>query len=1246
VIGYQVCGQKTEEWYHWSMNTPELGDYSQPMQTAFRGWLSDKYGTDAAIQTAWNKSDATLANAAIPSKDERYGDKESTFRNPEKEMATIDFHRFWSDVMVDTIAYFARVIKEEAGATALVGAFYAYSFEFADLVEDAGHLSLDRLLECRDIDFIMAPSSYYRRNLRGGQSLYRAPVMSINQHQKFLWNDFDPASYKFYEKDQAALAPWVDSLAVTKTPEEFTYMIRRDLGNALANGVNMACFDLHGGYYSDPVIMDAVKSSIAIRDKALTLDRSSESEILVVFDEDSQHFVSFRNPVSKNFLVQQIAELPFVAPYDATLLSCLDHVDTAQYKLVIMLNTFRLDATQRDLIDRKLKNNGRNILWLYAPGYFRGDTVSADPSGISDLTDIPVQTQPRPVTDAKAEFGGDIPPVSLPQGDSFIVPATDGIEILARRSDTREMVVAKRDAGEWTSIYSAAAPLPRQFVRQIASNAGVHLYHEKPEDSLYANKSFLTLAASETAGPRTLRLKRPATVRDAVTNEVMCTNADTFTADFKTTETRVFVLENVKAKEPWYRNTLVGTEVGPTGAQFGSDNKESGYAAKFSGTDIVNEQIRIGSQYLVIWAKDSEYAHYDSKVAPKCPGMGDRDTLREAVEAAKPYGLPVVAYCVVQGNGYPLRNHPEYKMVGADGKTLDRICLNSGYMEHAKAVVEEMAAYGINGFHIDMLDQGFGPPYGCWCASCKEKYQAEYGEPMPVGVTWDSGWDKMLTFRYNTSERFEIALRDHIKSINSDLSVDFNYHGYPPFSFEVGQRPVQHSHIGDFVTCESGVWGFSALGAGLTAQFVRATDPSAPYQVVMQRGARMYHDQTTRTVNDMRWEMFALLANGAQVTIVDKTPFDGSLDRETYDRMGKVFSEVHAKAEHFGHDPIQDVGLYYSQRTRDWVGRETPAKYEQSFFGIHKAMVYEHIPYGVVLDENITLDRLASFPVILLSDVSILSENEVALLKTYVENGGNLILTGLTGTHDWMGNPLTKSTIEELAGASLQETLKDNDNFYSLPKLDGDKAALGCDIRPDWPILAYAPAAIYKATTAESIGTLYRPVRSLRQKTGLEGTTFPSSAGTPVGPALLLNTLGKGSVLTIAVSPGAAVAGEYRTIETRTLIRNAIRYLHPDPEVQIDAPRNIETVVTDDPDTRTLRVHLVGYLSPPGTTSPNRPYLLPDQVEDEPMYKASIRVKRAISEVLATDPETILDQNGQNVDIIIHNIHEVLRIKY
>ena len=47
----------------------------------------------------------------------------------------------------------------------------------------------------------------------------------------------------------------------------------------------------------------------------------------------------------------------------------------------------------------------------------------------------------------------------------------------------------------------------------------------------------------------------------------------------------------------------------------------------------------------------------------------------------------------------------------------------------------------------------------------------------------------MLQFRYDTSERFEKQLTAYIKTLKPEATVDYNYHGSPPFSFEVGQTP-------------------------------------------------------------------------------------------------------------------------------------------------------------------------------------------------------------------------------------------------------------------------------------------------------------------------------------------------------------------------------------------------------------------------------------------------------------------------
>ena len=699
----------------------------------------------------------------------------------------------------------------------------------------------------------------------------------------------------------------------------------------------------------------------------------------------------------------------------------------------------------------------------------------------------------------------------------------------------------------------------------------------------------------------------------------------------------------------WFERSIVGMEVGPTGAQFGnSDPTDIRYCSTWNGAEIVRKCVDAKAEYLVLWLRDGDYAYYNSALLPKAPGLGDRDPLREAMSEAKKHNLPIISYCVVQQGGIFLHQNPQWQMRDSNGNPVGRFCLNSGYLDAVKQIVAEQLAYGIDGFHIDMLDQGFGKPYGCWCKACQEQFRAQYAHDMPGGATWDRAWEEMLEFRYATSERFEKELTAFIKSRNPQATVDYNYHGSPPFSLEVGQRPVQHAGNGDFVTGETGVWGFSAMGVGLNAEFYRAATPGIPFQVAIQRGVRMYHDQTTRPLNDMRWETLTLLAHGAFVTMIDKTAFDGSLDPVAYRRMGHVLAEAREKRNEFGQSPVYDIGLYFSSRARDWMGREEPSRYFQSFQGAHQACAMEHLQFGVVLDENVTPDTLRKFPAICLPNVGIVSQEEAELLQQYVHGGGKLIVTGHTGQFDSYGQPLQKSALEELIGARVAGRLDSVDNWVSLERLDDrpESQLLSQDLRAEWRFLVKGPATIYQPTTAGAYGKLYKPHRTRRQLEGKMGTDWPMSPESPVGPAVLVHHVGQGTVVTCAASPDYATASEHALVEDRILFRNLFRILQTSRRVIVDAPANVEAVVTDDAGSRTLRVHLLAYNPTPRTTpAQRRPYVLPGLIEDKPIYRATLAAN-SIRSAKALGPKTAVKVLPGKVEATIEDIHEVILLRY
>lgn len=702
----------------------------------------------------------------------------------------------------------------------------------------------------------------------------------------------------------------------------------------------------------------------------------------------------------------------------------------------------------------------------------------------------------------------------------------------------------------------------------------------------------------------------------------------------------------------WFESALVGMEVGPTGSQFVEGKTAPLYAHKFNGRDIVRKCVEAHSEYLVLWVRDGEYTLHNSKLLPKPPGLGERDVLREAMDEAKKHHLPIIAYCQLQYPAYELRQHPDWKVRQANGDPINHlVCFNSPYADNVERLLSEIMAYGVDGFHLDMVDQGFGRPIGCWCDHCEKRFKSEYGTSMPKQADWKGeAWDQILKFRYSTSDRFEKRLTKYIRNIDPKVTVDFNYHGSPPFSWEIGQTPVRHANNGDFVTGEAGLWAFGALTGSFNAAWYRAATPGKPFQVAIQRGVRMYHDQTTRPLNDMRWEMFTLLAHGAFVTMIDKTAYDGWLDPVAYDRIGTLLQEAKNKKHTFGHRSVTEVGIYFSTPTRDWIGRDQSPTYFQSIQGAHKACVMDHLGFGFVFDENLSLETLQNFSVVCLPHAGILTNHEIDIFHRYVELGGNLIITGHSGLFDKFGLPLKESGIQHLIGAKAIRPLERTDLWMRFPKVKSNKASykdLTSDIPQDWPFLVRGPAVVYDPTSAKPVGQMLDSHRDSLAKPEAYNKDWPLSPRNVVGPAVLIHSIDKGKVLTFAGSPDQATAGEHHIIEARKLFSNAVRQLNPNPRVRIDAPSNVEAVVTDDPEEKRLHIHLIAYNPTPQTTpKKDRPYVLPGLIEDKPMFRVRLNIRDKLIGAECMNPTTVIKMKENALELIVEDIHEVIQCRY
>ena len=100
------------------------------------------------------------------------------------------------------------------------------------------------------------------------------------------------------------------------------------------------------------------------------------------------------------------------------------------------------------------------------------------------------------------------------------------------------MLCSVKKCDGFTSIFYGAKHISAQTMRNIAKGAGCHIYSDSG-DVLWANRNFVTFHASS-EGTKTLKLPTKCTAVEVYENKIYCENADEFTFEVRTGETKMF----------------------------------------------------------------------------------------------------------------------------------------------------------------------------------------------------------------------------------------------------------------------------------------------------------------------------------------------------------------------------------------------------------------------------------------------------------------------------------------------------------------------------------------------------------------------------------------------------------------------------------------------------------------------------------------------------------------------------------
>ena len=128
IFGYRIDSGVYLEWHYYGMGSCEP-DVSEPMSRAFRKWLTQKYGTDAALQAAWGDATASLISAHMPGQEMREHAGAGSLRDPQIDRAAVDSLRCMADCLTDLMLRVDHLAKEASHRKALVGNFCGYFFK-------------------------------------------------------------------------------------------------------------------------------------------------------------------------------------------------------------------------------------------------------------------------------------------------------------------------------------------------------------------------------------------------------------------------------------------------------------------------------------------------------------------------------------------------------------------------------------------------------------------------------------------------------------------------------------------------------------------------------------------------------------------------------------------------------------------------------------------------------------------------------------------------------------------------------------------------------------------------------------------------------------------------------------------------------------------------------------------------------------------------------------------------------------
>ena len=328
--------------------------------------------------------------------------------------------------------------------------------------------------------------------------------------------------------------------------------------------------------------------------------------------------------------------------------------------------------------------------------------------------------------------------------------------------------------------------------------------------------------------------------------------------------------------------------------------------------------------------------------------------------------------------------------------------------------IRQIAATGIDGVFVDIPYwmthfEGWEDTWASFDEYTRAAFKAVSGldakTDLKLGDFDDPNFRRWVDFRIRTLTDFMAEVAENGRSVNPDFkTIAEIYPGIEEAAVRVGADVYQMYEVVDVVAHEYSAGGYTAAERSPLDWFAD--------QVGMLSFRAFAGDKATWMLS-YSWDnhqevpipeamdnlMMAQVMVGANCWDARGHVMSGSNDLAHRTRLFQWIA-THEKTFYRPRTPINPVGVYFSPQTRNYFADD----YIPVFRGLAMLFLQGHREFQIV-----TPRTLADFKgeTLILDEVKCLSREEGALLKSFVENGGDLWLAGDCGSHDQTGAPLS-----------------------------------------------------------------------------------------------------------------------------------------------------------------------------------------------------------------------------------------------